>query len=624
MTLTVEIYMNSSWSDVSTYVKSLTIRRGRQQETARYEAGSASVVLLNTDGRFSPSNLSGPYVSSGVSGILPWVPIRIKGTYSAVAYGIFYGWITSWQETYGDQGGKTNEVTISCVDEFSRLARFDGEDGQDFVGGGESSGSRIDRILTAAGSTASTNLAAGVVAMQETDLSQNALAEIHVTADSEGGAVWVDGDGVIQFESRYALLENSRSNTVQTVFSDRDVWNSYLDLPGSSGNSATTPDSSLVQVGTKLDVRLCIAPDDWTPTTTQWLIGQWTTTGNQRGWALGLTTTSQLIFEVSTNGTSSAGTLSSSALAGVVNGSPACVRVTWDSTASPSPLVTFWQKPSSSTQRAADDLASDFGWVQVSSGGVGAFSSIFNSTTTLMIGQIGGSTARYIGNVYASAIYRGVTSASSLMFEADFTEQPSGTTSFTNTLGQTITINTSGSPTAVITGTQVDRQNYTNAIITFTGDHLANILSYSAFDGEPQTVSDSTSRALYGDMKLTRTDLMCETDAQVLGLAQWDLQRRKDVEQRIEQITIFPQRSASVAWPISLGREIRDLVKVIRHPPGGTKIVRYCFIGGVSHSWSAEQNLWRTTFNLDSATAYLAFAVSLWDVGLWDTALWFY
>ena len=100
--VTVEVGFASSgsavtWSDVSAYVRSLSVsRQGTRQAGPlwNYSAGTASIVLKNPDGRFDPDNLAGPYCQTTqqitetftVAGAFTWTaPANLVGTTVTVA-----------------------------------------------------------------------------------------------------------------------------------------------------------------------------------------------------------------------------------------------------------------------------------------------------------------------------------------------------------------------------------------------------------------------------------------------------------------------------------------------------------------------------------------------------------
>lgn len=203
------------WTDISTYVLNITTNLGRQREGDRY-IGGLTLSLNNTDGRFTPANLSGPYVSAGVSQIRPLVPFRVKGTWAGVTYPLAYGLADDFVDTFPEYGCWA-VTTVPCPDAWSILAAFDGLE-QNEVGAGETSGRRIQRILANAGWALPASVALGTATMQATTLAQNASGEALLTTDSEGGAIWCDPDGTLVFEDRLALIENTRSNTSRVTF----------------------------------------------------------------------------------------------------------------------------------------------------------------------------------------------------------------------------------------------------------------------------------------------------------------------------------------------------------------------------------------------------------------------
>lgn len=208
---------DANWVDVTAYVRQVQTNRRFGRAINAWETGTAQITLDNRDGRFDPDNLSGPYVTSGVTQVRPWRPVRVRAAYAGVTYEVFRGYILSWPETY--PGMRDAQIVVSCVDEFGLVARYDGLE-QTPVGAGEYVGRRIHRVLDNAGYQGGRAIDLGQITVQATTLAQNALTEIKLASDSEGGAVWAEADGAVTFENRYALIENSRSNTVQATFGD--------------------------------------------------------------------------------------------------------------------------------------------------------------------------------------------------------------------------------------------------------------------------------------------------------------------------------------------------------------------------------------------------------------------
>lgn len=111
------------WTDISSYVRGIQIRRGRDHELAQSQAGECTIRLRNTDRRFDPSYASGPYFGT----ILPMRQIRVTATHNAVDYPLFYGYIEDWSQTWpgrpisaiGDA-----ECVVHAVDGFKLLSLY--------------------------------------------------------------------------------------------------------------------------------------------------------------------------------------------------------------------------------------------------------------------------------------------------------------------------------------------------------------------------------------------------------------------------------------------------------------------------------------------------------------------
>jgi len=65
-----------SWTDVSAYLRSFHITRGRQYELNQMQAGTCDITLKNLDRRFDPTYSSSPYYPY----LRPMVPVRMSGS----------------------------------------------------------------------------------------------------------------------------------------------------------------------------------------------------------------------------------------------------------------------------------------------------------------------------------------------------------------------------------------------------------------------------------------------------------------------------------------------------------------------------------------------------------------
>lgn len=75
LSVAVDFMNDGTWTDISSYLQRVEIRRGStrvESPIVRYEAGTCVLTLDNSDRRFDPTNLTGPYTipadtpSSGV------------------------------------------------------------------------------------------------------------------------------------------------------------------------------------------------------------------------------------------------------------------------------------------------------------------------------------------------------------------------------------------------------------------------------------------------------------------------------------------------------------------------------------------------------------------------------
>lgn len=207
-------------------VQTVTITRSstRQQgPLVTYEAGTCTITLSNSDARFSPENLAGPYVSAGQTQVRPMVPIRVRATWAGNNYNLFSGFALSWTPPTATYGPDYDVTVLEATDAFRVLAGVTLPEIAP-AGAGELSGTRIGRILGAAGwyagAQGGTDIDAGQSTMQATVFGATALSLLQLTADSEVADLYVDGAGRVVFRDRHAPFTDTRSSTVQAVFGD--------------------------------------------------------------------------------------------------------------------------------------------------------------------------------------------------------------------------------------------------------------------------------------------------------------------------------------------------------------------------------------------------------------------
>lgn len=112
----------SDWLDITDKVQEVDITTGRRDEFSQPGAGTFNVTLDNSDGRFDPDNVSGPYYPN----LLPLVWFRVKGGATAANNDVFYGQVSieGWRLAASQFAGRMiTQVTV--VDMLEQLANTD-------------------------------------------------------------------------------------------------------------------------------------------------------------------------------------------------------------------------------------------------------------------------------------------------------------------------------------------------------------------------------------------------------------------------------------------------------------------------------------------------------------------
>lgn len=201
--------------EISTVVRGVTVRRGRTRVTESFDAGRCTIEVVDQTGLFNPSN-----TSSALYGYIePLRHIKVTATVGGSEYLLFRGFTESFNYQY-QTGFNASVVTIECVDMFRLLhlaslttaagvATGYGSSGaiSQTLTTGESSGSRITKLLAAAG--APNSLYSIETGQTSVDLNDDgvssALDLIQQCEASELGAFWIDPSGIAQFLGRHSI-----------------------------------------------------------------------------------------------------------------------------------------------------------------------------------------------------------------------------------------------------------------------------------------------------------------------------------------------------------------------------------------------------------------------------------
>lgn len=211
--------------DVSNQVDSIATSRGRQLSTEQFNTGVATIRILDQNGDFNPQNPSSPYFTF----LNPMRKIAITATYLGVTYPIFAGYITNYNTTTPKFTGDLVYTTISAVDGFRLFqnAQFFGVTG---AVAGETTGARITKILDSISwPLEMRDIDTGQTTVQADPATQRtALAALQTVANTEYGAVYVDGSGDLVFQDRAYTVSSVGQTPV--VFKDDGTAIGYFDV----------------------------------------------------------------------------------------------------------------------------------------------------------------------------------------------------------------------------------------------------------------------------------------------------------------------------------------------------------------------------------------------------------
>ena len=229
-----------SFTDISSYVRQFTTKRGRQNELGQFVSGTASILLSNADNRFNPNNTSSPYYDSvnSITKIQPYKPVRIKATYDSTSYPIYYGFLDVIPVKYPAIGADST-VILNCVDAFKifntqtlqsagwRLGRGGfSELGISTVLGYEDaqelSSARVTRLLNQIQFPSTLrDIQTGTNQVQsQSSSSVDILTALRQCETAENAQFFIGKDGKAVFRNRNYRLSNTNATTVQAIFSN--------------------------------------------------------------------------------------------------------------------------------------------------------------------------------------------------------------------------------------------------------------------------------------------------------------------------------------------------------------------------------------------------------------------
>jgi hypothetical protein len=222
------------WTLITSYVRTFTWQRGKQNELNQLTAGTATLVLNDPNSHFDPSNTASPFYPN----VKPGLPVRAYLFVGDAAYQLFYG--------FAERLPRTQRVTtvytqrqIDLVDGFTQLA-YAGLAGDSYPQ--QTADQRITQVLDNVQwpdtrrriGTATTTLQAIVFPGEDDTRAQQHLQAVD---DSEAGLLYVDGGNTLVFVGRSALSQPPYT-TSQATYADAAgaagtfvIGSSHLDNP---------------------------------------------------------------------------------------------------------------------------------------------------------------------------------------------------------------------------------------------------------------------------------------------------------------------------------------------------------------------------------------------------------
>jgi len=195
------VLSGATYYDVTQYVTSISMTRGKNRELDRFNAGNFSATFRNRNRYFDPTYINSPFYGQ----IVPRRAMR----YSVDGVVQFSGVVDDWDLSYTIDGD--NQAVVQAYDAFTKLAN------QTLTGGTatvELSGARIGKILDdpkVNWGFANRNIDAGNETLQADVIAstQDVLSYINIIENTEPGLFFIDRAGNATWKQRNSSYTTS-------------------------------------------------------------------------------------------------------------------------------------------------------------------------------------------------------------------------------------------------------------------------------------------------------------------------------------------------------------------------------------------------------------------------------
>ena len=198
--------------DLTPNVYQISIVRGRNIMRDTYEAGNATIRVLDPLSYFSPQNTASPYYEK----LAPLRKIRVSASTSTKNAWLFSGYVQDYKYTY-PQGQETGYVDIIATDAF-RLFNMANVQTITSTTAGQDTGTRIGKILDfiqfpSSMRSISTGLSTCIA---DPATARTSLEAIKNAEFSEGmGAFYMDASGTAVYKNRTEVVKSAGTTPIE-------------------------------------------------------------------------------------------------------------------------------------------------------------------------------------------------------------------------------------------------------------------------------------------------------------------------------------------------------------------------------------------------------------------------
>lgn len=206
-----------TFAAITDYVVDATISRGKNRDLQRFQAGRATIELVNQNREFDPEYSGATFQSR----IEPRAPIRL----SWMGERIFTGIVSDWDLTYNVTG--QSRATVTALDEMTLLAL---QDTVEEVATTQYSGERVAAILDQESvnwPADRRNIDVGESILGTDTISGDVLSYLQKVEQSEQGQLFIARNGDLQFRSR---LDATPTSGTYLTLGDDDTGIPYSEI----------------------------------------------------------------------------------------------------------------------------------------------------------------------------------------------------------------------------------------------------------------------------------------------------------------------------------------------------------------------------------------------------------